>query len=194
MSDAQTSPATPASDSKVTRNMTMGDIVSKYPETVDAMMSAGLHCIGCSVSYTESLEDGCRSHGMSEEEIDALLDKMNHVVVPTDPNGKVVQLTPKASAKIKELMKAEGKEGFYLRVGVVKGGCSGYSYVMEFEKEKLADDDQFEEEGVQIIMRPDAKESLNGLKVDYRDGLQGAGFKIVNPNAKRSCGCGSSFA
>lgn len=181
-------------EAKVNRSMTMGDIVSKYPETVDAMMAAGLHCIGCSVSYTESLEDGCRSHGMSEEDIDALLDQMNQAVVPTDATGKVVQLTPKASAKIQELMKAEGKEGFYLRVGFIKGGCSGYSYVLDFEKDKLADDNQFEEEGIQIIMRPEAKEALTGLKVDYRDGLQGAGFKIVNPNAKRSCGCGSSFA
>jgi iron-sulfur cluster assembly accessory protein len=76
----------------------------------------------------------------------------------------------------------------------MKGGCSGYSYVLDFEKTKLADDVEFDEEGIKVIMRPEAKESLSGLKIDYRDGLKGAGFKIVNPNAKRHCGCGSSFA
>lgn len=195
MNDASPSTAEnkPVTESKISRTMLMGDIVSRFPETVDIMLAHGLHCIGCDVSYTESLQDGCASHGMSEEDIDALVNEMNGVVSPT-VEGKVVQLTTKAAEKIKELMKAEHKEGAYLRVGFVKGGCSGYSYVLDFEQNKLSDDVELTEEGINVIMRPDAKDTLNGLKIDYRDGLKGAGFKIVNPNAKHHCGCGSSFS
>ncbi len=194
MSETQTETSTAhATETKVTKDMTMGFIVAHFPETVDVMLKYGLHCIGCDVSYSETLQEGCAGHGMSDETIEKMVSEMNGQIVPAD-DSKIVQLTPRAADKIRELMEKEGKKGYFLRVGVIEGGCSGYSYVLDFEKDKRSDDEELSEEGLPVIMSKSAVPMLRGLKVDYRDGLQGAGFKIVNPNAKATCGCGSSFA
>ena len=75
---------------------------------------------------------------------------------------------------------------------VVRGGCAGYTYNMDFEKSKSGDDMVFEEHGLKIFVTPKSMEFLNGTQIDYTEGLQGAGFKLNNPNVKSSCGCGKS--
>jgi len=106
----------------------------------------------------------------------------------------MITLTEKASEKVKELMTAEKKEGFGLRVYVEGGGCSGFQYGMAFEAEANEEDDVLELFGVKIMIDPYSAPMLTGTEIDYNDSLQGAGFDIKNPNAKSTCGCGQSFS
>ncbi len=105
----------------------------------------------------------------------------------------MVTLSPKAEEKIRELMQEE-KDTVGLRIYVRGGGCHGYQYGMAFES-KLSDDDTVIEKGdVKLIMDSQSAPLLSGTEVDYVDSLQGSGFAIKNPNAKTTCGCGSSFS
>lgn len=105
-----------------------------------------------------------------------------------------VTLTSAAAAKVSELLAREEDEGLVLRLGVRPGGCSGFSYEMFFDS--AVDDADFvaETDGVKMVVDPESLEKLKGAEVDYRDGLQGAGFHIQNPNVERACGCGNSFS
>ncbi len=105
-----------------------------------------------------------------------------------------VTLTDVAATKVAELLAEEGGEAMALRVAVRPGGCSGFSYEMFFDSE-VADDDVVREFGtVKVVVDPSSAELLMGSTLDYSDGLQGAGFHVTNPNATRTCGCGSSFS
>ncbi|HLI44802.1 MAG TPA: iron-sulfur cluster insertion protein ErpA [Acidimicrobiales bacterium] len=105
-----------------------------------------------------------------------------------------VTLTDEATAKVAALLAQEGNPELALRVAVRPGGCSGYSYEMFFDSE-LADDDIVRTFGsVKVVVDPESAQLLKGSTLDYRDGLQEAGFHISNPNATRTCGCGSSFS
>ncbi len=103
-------------------------------------------------------------------------------------------LTEKAAEKVKEIKAAEGIEDSYgLRMRVVGGGCSGFSYDLYFDQ--ITEVDQtFTSHGVQLIVDQMSLQYLMGTTVDYVEGLQGAGFKFGNPNVKSTCGCGSSFS
>jgi len=105
-----------------------------------------------------------------------------------------IHLTPSAVAAVKNAIKQEGQEGDSLRVSVVGGGCSGYQYNLDFEKESRMTDLVLEFDGVKILVDPVSAGYLKGTVIDYVSGLQGTGFKFNNPNAKRTCGCGSSFS
>lgn len=105
----------------------------------------------------------------------------------------MVTITPTAEAKIRELM-AEEKDVVGLRIYVKGGGCHGYQYGMAFES-KMADDDTVIEKGdVKVLMDSQSAPLLQGTEVDYVDSVQGSGFAIKNPQAKTTCGCGSSFS
>jgi iron-sulfur cluster assembly accessory protein len=79
-----------------------------------------------------------------------------------------------------------------LRIFVERGGCAGRQYGMKFDEAKV-DDYRFERDGVNVLIDPQSAEFLRGSQIDYHGGLTGAGFQITNPNASRSCGCGTSF-
>lgn len=113
-----------------------------------------------------------------------------------------VRLTDAALSKVAELLVEEGNPDLFLRVAVRPGGCSGFSYEMFFDTD-LADDDRLNELealvtdqtiSVRVAVDSMSAAKLEGVMLDYRDGLQGSGFKLENPNAQRSCGCGQSFA
>ncbi len=106
----------------------------------------------------------------------------------------MLTLTDSASLKVKELIQAEGDAALALRVAVRPGGCSGYSYEMYFDKDFTPDDTLADEGGVRVVVDAASAPLLKGASLDYKDGLQGAGFAINNPNATRSCGCGQSFS
>ena len=109
--------------------------------------------------------------------------------------GESIVLTDTASAKVAELMAQEGAaEELALRVAVRPGGCSGYSYEMFFDTEIAEDDQQSTFGPVKVVVDPVSAPLLSGATLDYKDGLQGAGFAINNPNASRTCGCGQSFS
>jgi iron-sulfur cluster assembly protein len=104
-----------------------------------------------------------------------------------------VTLTNDAVSHIRRLCIENDMAGFGLRYGLQGGGCSGYTYLMEFEEGPQPDDEVFDFEGVRVFMNPLHIEYLRGSTIDYSDTLIGAGFQIKNPNVKRQCGCGSSF-
>ncbi|HWE67007.1 MAG TPA: iron-sulfur cluster insertion protein ErpA [Acidimicrobiales bacterium] len=105
-----------------------------------------------------------------------------------------VTLSDIAITKVAELLAQEEGDALALRVAVKPGGCSGYSYEMFFDSEVMADDVVREFDTVKVVVDSASAELLTGSTLDYSDGLQGAGFHIVNPNATRTCGCGSSFS
>ncbi len=109
-------------------------------------------------------------------------------------DSSVMVVTDSAAAKVKELITAEGDESLALRVAVRPGGCSGFSYEMFFDSDIAGDDIVDEGSGVKVIVDPSSAQLLRGARLDYKDGLQDAGFSIDNPNAQRSCGCGQSFS
>jgi iron-sulfur cluster assembly accessory protein len=109
------------------------------------------------------------------------------------PSNPIV-FTAKAIEMVKDAMAREGLEGQGIRVGVLGGGCSGFQYAMDFEKEPRPDDLTVEQDGIKVFVDPMSNMYLQGVTVDYVTGLQGAGFKFNNPNAKSTCGCGSSFS
>ncbi len=106
----------------------------------------------------------------------------------------MITLTENAASKVKDLIAAEGAADLALRVAVRPGGCSGFSYEMFFDTDVAADDRLSEAQGVRVVVDEASAELLQGATLDYKDGLQGAGFAIENPNAQRSCGCGKSFS
>lgn len=114
----------------------------------------------------------------------------------TTESTKIVTVTEAAVAKVAELLSQEAEsERLALRVAVRPGGCSGFSYDMFFDSD-LTDDDNVDQVGdlVKIAVDPASAQMLQGATLDYSDGLQEAGFHIVNPNASKSCGCGNSFS
>jgi iron-sulfur cluster assembly accessory protein len=109
--------------------------------------------------------------------------------------SQTFRLSDPAAEKVKNLIAAEEQsDGLVLRVAVRPGGCSGFSYEMFFDTEVASDDLQVEHGGVKVVIDPASQQMLKGAMLEYKDGLQGAGFSITNPNAERSCGCGQSFS
>jgi len=106
----------------------------------------------------------------------------------------MITLTDTAASKVKELLAAEGADDLALRVAVRPGGCSGFSYEMFFDTDVAPDDITTNYGDVRVVVDPSSAQLLDGATLDYKDGLQGAGFSINNPNAQRTCGCGQSFS
>jgi len=103
-------------------------------------------------------------------------------------------LTDAAAAKVKAMMAKEGKEGYALRFGVTTGGCAGLSYELKFQKNPYDNDIVFDQKGLKVIVNQESVEFIKGIEIDYVDTLRESGFKYHNPNAKSSCGCGTSFS
>ena len=102
-------------------------------------------------------------------------------------------VTPAATAKVRELLVEEGNPALSLRVYITGGGCSGFQYGFTFDEERAEDDLAIERDGVTVLVDPLSLQYLMGAEVDYAETLSGAQFTIRNPNAKTTCGCGSSF-
>jgi iron-sulfur cluster assembly accessory protein len=106
-----------------------------------------------------------------------------------------VSFTDKAIEMVLAAIEQEGLAGHGIRVGVAGGGCSGFQYTMDFEKDAKDGDLVLDQtSGLKLYVDPMSAMYLQGVTVDYIQGLQGAGFKFINPNAKNTCGCGSSFS
>ena len=106
----------------------------------------------------------------------------------------MITLTATATQEVKRLMEKEQKPNLGLRLGVKGGGCSGLSYVLALEEAAPKPyDTVFEQEGITVLVDAKSQLYLDGTTVDYKNGLMGGGFEFLNPNAKKSCGCGTSF-
>jgi iron-sulfur cluster assembly protein len=124
---------------------------------------------------------------------------MSETIIATIPNkpqlNEEITLTEKAAAEIKRI-KAQNNipEANALRVGVKGGGCSGLSYVLGFDSDDRKGDKVFELHGITVRVDPKSLFYLSGTELDFSDGLNGKGFVFNNPNANKTCGCGSSFS
>jgi len=106
----------------------------------------------------------------------------------------MLNLTPNASSKVKEIMNMQSPIPTALRVAVVGGGCSGFQYHMAFENHPTAAAQIFDFDGLKVAVDQMSSMYLDGVEIDYIETLEGAGFKFNNPNVKSTCGCGSSFS
>jgi len=104
----------------------------------------------------------------------------------------MVMLSPTAAVKLREILVAEGTQEKGLRIRVVSGGCSGYSYDMVFD-DAAEGDNVFEQEGLKLLVDGDSLPLLNGAEIDFKEELGHEGFTIKNPNSSGGCGCGKSF-
>jgi len=109
------------------------------------------------------------------------------------PPKRPIDFTAAAAAKVRELIAEEGNAALKLRVYIQGGGCSGFQYGFEFDEEQSDDDLAIDTDGVVMVVDPLSLQYLMGSAVDYVESLHGAQFTIRNPNAKTTCGCGSSF-
>ncbi|GAB2623827.1 iron-sulfur cluster insertion protein ErpA [Novilysobacter erysipheiresistens] len=118
--------------------------------------------------------------------------------LPSEPGyqslDRPLQFTSAAAAKVRELVAEEGNDALKLRVYIQGGGCSGFQYGFEFDEEQGEDDLAVRTDGVTLLVDPLSLQYLMGAEVDYTESLHGAQFVIRNPNAKTTCGCGSSFS
>ena len=106
----------------------------------------------------------------------------------------MIKVTDSAKNKAIDLMKEDGKAGFFIRVGVKGGGCSGLMYELTFDNEINESDKSFEDNGVRVVVDKKSFLYLIGTTLDFSGGLNGKGFIFSNPNADRTCGCGESFS
>ena len=106
----------------------------------------------------------------------------------------MITVTDTAKSKAIQLMAEDGKAGFFIRVGVQGGGCSGLMYQLDFDNEEKEDDKAFEDNGIKVVVDKKSFLYLVGTTLDYSGGLNGKGFVFKNPNADRTCGCGESFS
>jgi iron-sulfur cluster assembly protein len=180
-------------ENSITKNMTIGDVVQQYPHLAEILLENGVHCVGCGARYFETLEMGFKGHGMTDEQVDAIVKKLNQAIKNNPAQGETITITQKAAEKLKEILAKENKEGYALRVQVIKGGCAGNSYGLDFDKDQKEDDTLIEAYGIRLLADAKSLPLVRGAKIDYVDALQNAGFRISNPNAKRNCGCGQSF-
>jgi len=115
---------------------------------------------------------------------------MNDVSTTTDPG---LRISDAALGRVRELIAEEGNPALKLRVFIEGGGCSGFQYGFSFDEARADDDIVLDREGVELLVDPLSMQYLEGAEVDYQEELSGAQFVIHNPNAKTTCGCGSSF-
>ncbi len=106
----------------------------------------------------------------------------------------MITITDTAAEKVAQLIAKRPSPTEGLRVGVRGGGCSGFTYFLEFAESAQKGDRELEEKGIRLFVDPKSYLYLMGTTIDYVDGLAGAGFKFTNPNARRTCGCGESFS
>lgn len=180
---------------RIHRHMTIDEILSLFPYKAQRLSqeitNAGLHCVGCHAATWETLEAGMMGHGMGNDAIERLLQRLNALLEePVD--ASTITLTAKAASKFQEILDEEGKQGWGLRFAEVMAGCNGFEYALDYSEKAESDDQIFESCGIQIHVNKKMVPRLLGSVIDFVDGLRGSGFKITNPNVRSSCGCGTS--
>ncbi|KIC73832.1 putative iron-sulfur cluster insertion protein ErpA [Neochlamydia sp. EPS4] len=177
------------------RQMTIEQILSLFPfkaqKLAQEITRAGLHCVGCHAATWETLEAGMLGHGMNEDQISTLVERLNNLL-QEEADLSTITITERAAKKYLEILAEEGKPGWGIRFEEKMAGCSGFEYVLDFSEKAAEDDETFVSHAIEIHVKKAIVPRLLGSEIDYVDGLQGAGFKISNPNARSSCGCGSS--
>jgi iron-sulfur cluster assembly accessory protein len=182
-------------EERIDRQMTIEEIFSRFPskaqKLAQEMSNMGLNCVGCSASTWETLEAGMLVHGFEDPKIEDLLGKLNGILAEKE-DLTTITLTERAAKKYRAILAEEGKDSWGVRYGEKAAGCSGFEYFIDYSEKPKEGDKIFESQGIQIHIHEKSLPRLIGSVIDYVDGLNGAGFKISNPNVKSSCGCGTS--
>lgn len=175
--------------------MTIEEIFSSFPHKsqriAQEITNAGLSCVGCQAATWETLEAGMVGHGYTEEEIDHLVHLLNEIL-EEHSDLSAISLTWRAAEKYKAILAQENKSSWGLRFGSKSGGCKGFEYQLDYSDKASPNDEVFLSQGIEIHVDREMLDRLIGSEIDYVEGLNGSGFKISNPNAKSSCGCGKS--
>ncbi len=158
-------------ESIITKDMTVRDIVEKHPESIPIMLSYGLHCVGCHAAGSESLEQGCHSHGMASDDIDCLVKDMNDAIA--DADEAPLKLDPLAASKIKEAMILENKK--VLRVKATLGGNKGIEYDMSMVEQPNDDDVVIMSEGITMAIDDESLSIVRGSIIRFVE-KEGGGF------------------
>jgi len=137
----------------ITRDMTIEEVFKKFPSKAQKlgqeMTNSGLHCVGCSAATWETIEAGMYSHGMDDEEIDNLINRMNQILEEKE-DLSTIAITEKAAKKYLHILEEEGKSGWGLRFGEKAAGCSGFEYFLDFSEKPKVGDLVLESQGIQI--------------------------------------------
>ncbi len=184
----------------ISKDITIAEILTAFPEKSldisELMRDFGIHCAGCGAASFETLEQGVLGHGFSEAELNKLLTNINELVSEpikiTKSSAMPFKLTDSAITKVKELIKKVKKDN--LRISVLRGGCSGHTYNLELLESSPKSDIKKSQSGIKISIDQNSSEFLDNVTLDYVDTLNESGFKFKNPNIKKECGCGKSFA
>lgn len=177
----------------VHEDMTIGDILARFPEAEEIMNDFGLHCTGCSVNAFEPIKAGVMSHGLGEDVADDIIARINELAAAKH-QAKMdgIYVTARAAKKIQEFAEAEEKKGWALRISATptEEGKEP-AYAMDFEEKATKNDKSFTFHGVEILMDRDSFRLLEGADVDFVETQFASGFKITNPQFKAGgCGCG----
>ena len=175
------------------RQMAIEELFRRFPEKSEQlaqeMTLAGLHCASCCASSWETLEEGMQSHGMGDEAINTLVQRLNLILDEEAPSA-TISLTERAAQQFLALLVEDGKPGWGLRFGIQSAGCCGFEYFLDYSEKAQPDDQTFESHGIQIHVQQKSAQRLLGSVIDFVEGKQGAGFKIFSSNP-HSCDCGS---
>lgn len=182
---------------KITRQMTIEEILGMFPHQAQALAreisQAGLQCIGCHAAVWETLEGGMLGHGKTDAEIDELVERLNRLLEEEEEvDLNTIQITPRGAHKFLEILSKEGKQGWGMRFSEELAGCNGFEYVLDFSEKANEEDEIFASQGVEIHVKKALLPRLMGSRIDYRESLRESGFDVFNPNVGSSCGCGSS--
>lgn len=198
---------------KITKQTTIREILKIIPDSVIFLKSAGLDCFGCEGGSEESLEKVMQEKDRDEKAINTLLDRINQLKVekekekiptPAEKDFKVeeIQEGNKKYYRLAGLLFSENAHqnlhqlatGKGLRMRMETGGCSGFKYNYDFFDDPLEDEKVYKfSSTIAIFMNDLTFSKLHGSIIDFQLGLHGSGLKIINPNIKRTCSCGTSF-
>lgn len=183
----------------IDKNMPISDIINSFPSfstQISSYLSGfGLHCVGCHANTLETLDQGMKSHGFDDTEINFVVEELNRIVSPSSqpPSSSTpVSLTQNAADRI--LFLQNQQSGKLLKVGATSGGCAGYSYSMEWVLQPDDQDILIEDKGVRFCVDGASIDLLDGTQIDYTSSLMESKFSFQHNNATGSCGCGTSFS
>ncbi len=153
----------------ITKDTTIGEVIDAYPIAAEILMNKGVHCIGCSARFTETIGEGLRAHGLSDKKVAEVIRELNKAA------KIIIHVTPKAAKKLKELMKKEKKSGYCLRVQARNG-----KYGLDFNKTAKKDDVVVKSGGLTFIISKKALPKVRGARIDYIESPV-PGFSIRGP-------------
>lgn len=181
-------------------DMTIGDVVEKFPDSAEVMLGYGLHCVGCAVNPYETIEQGAMGHGMSRETISAMLDDINLAVTKKpdyELNPEGITLSPRAVDTLEAIAEADGKQGHGLKIKatLVDGALD---YFLDLVPAAEAGDKVLEWDGVKMFIDEASFKLMNPSLIDFVKMQEGEGFKVLslkpseNKSVMDACGCGDS--